>query len=391
MYLMLPLMLLASCSDDAYVTGSPELPKPGETVETETRSTQLYVQGKQLAGTTTRAVSSTATAPTHFFIRIDGRIPEIKSDYCPSDQYLPQRLKGSKDMTLISDANAGVINLDYPYSSEGVKYPITRYVYDTTGKEVNKVLVEQPDLKTLLDANLNTDFTELISKLDLSKCKVIWYVAREGQSNGWHVDGVLTMNSTTDVKDIPDMKLDEDKDYVNSATKPSLPEQTEFGNGNVEVNIHQQLHEDWDEIKTSIHVRDLIDGLTVEIPLEYDNVAEADDFAVRTYDYELASTVFLNGKEYQLNDTNPIKIKIEHMDSKVVISVSAINHDYISALREAYGDGVTIEVHTYPKNLSKDAIWERVQKSTVTVLPESYDKSNIKTKIDKYIESEETE
>ncbi len=277
-----------------------------------------------------------------------------------------------------------MINLDYPYSSEGVVWPITRYVYDTTGKEVDKVIVQQPDLKKLLDANQNRQFSSLISKLDLDNCKVIWYVAREGQSNGWHVDGVLTLKSTNDIKDIPDLKIDEDNNYTNSAEKEPLPEETELGNGNVEVNVHQQLHKDWDEIKTSIHVRDLVDEVNVEIPIGFDNVAESDDFAIRTYDYELESKVFLNGTEYSLNDTNPIKIQVKHEADKVVISVSAINHDYIKALRQAYGDGVTVEVHTYPKGLSKNDIWSRVQQSTVNVVPASY--SNIKVSRTKYTE-----
>lgn len=387
--LMLPLMMLASCGDDSGVIGGTENPTP-DINPTETRATQMFVQGKEISYTSsTRAAGDENTATAHFFVRIDGNIPEIKDDYCPSEQYLPQDKKGSKDMTLVCDANAGEINLDYAYSSEGVIWPITRYVYDSTGKEVNKVIIKEPDLKTLLASNKNTDFNDVVSKLDLDECKVIWYVAREGQSNGWHVDGVLTMKSTTDVTEIPGMDIDEDKDYTNSASKPTLPEDAQYGNGNVEVNVHQQLHKDWEEIKTSIHVRDLVDGVKVEIPLEYDNVAEADDFAIRTYDYTINSKVFLNGTDYVQNDTNPIQIKVEHLASKVVITVSAINHEYIKNLRKAYGDGVTVEVHTYPKNQSKDQIWQKVQASTVTVSPASYDSSKIKVSRTRYAATEE--
>ena len=289
-------------------------------------------------------------------------------------------------MTLISDKNYGIINLDYPYDSEGAVYPATRYIYDSKGIATAKVLDSVPNLKELLEANQNTDYTDLINKINLDNCKVIWYVIKNGNRNGWHVDGVLTMKSTNDVNEIPGMEITENKDLVNSADKDTLPSEVTPGNGNIEVDIHQQKHQDWDEIKTSIHVRDLVDKVRVEIPLEKVNVAEADDFAIRTYDYELESKVFLNGKEYVLNDNNPINIAIEHLADKVVITISAINHDYIKALREAYGDGVTVEVHTYPKNLTEGEIFSRVQQSVVSVLPTTYDESKIKVNRTKYAE-----
>ena len=84
------------------------------------------------------------------------------------------------------------------------------------------------------------------NNLDYSKLKVIWYVAKSGESNGWHVDGVLTDVNTKDVTEIPDIKIDEDKNLDNS--KKDEPVES-LDKGNVEVNIHEQLHKDWDEIK----------------------------------------------------------------------------------------------------------------------------------------------
>ena len=43
--------------------------------------------------------------------------------------------------------------------------------------------------------------------------------------------------------------------------------------------------------------------------------------------------------------------------------------EYIQALRKEYGDGVTIEVHTYGKGLTDAQVWEKVKKSTVRVEP----------------------
>lgn len=381
LFTLMAALSIASCSSDEPISSGSD----NDTSTSDTRATQVYVQGRELSYTkTTRAASVENTAPTHFFIRIDGRIPELEGDNFPSEQYLPQNPKGSHDMTLIAEGNAGMLNIDYPFSTEGAIYPITRYVYDSTGKNVKKVIINEPSIQQLLASNRNTDFDAYLNKINLDNYKVIWYVAKEGQKNGWHVDGVLTMKSTNDVTEIPGITIDENKDYNNSADKPSLPDNVVEGNGNVEVNVHQQLHQDWEEIKTSIHIRDLINGLTVEIPLEKENVAEADDFAIRTYDYELESKVFLNGKEYVLNDNNPIKITIEHKADKVVIAVSAVNPDYITALRKAYGDGMTIEVHTYPKNLTKSEIWSKVQQTTVKVNPATYDSSKLKVSLTKY-------
>ena len=120
-------------------------------------------------------------------------------------------------------------------------------------------------------------------------------------------------------------------------------------------------------------MRDLVSGVKVTIPLEKDYVAEADDMHIRTYSFELESKVYINGHEYELQDNNPIKLTVEHQDKAVVITVSAISADYIKALRKEYGDGVTIEVHTYAKGLSKEGIWSRVKQSAVTVAPSTYE------------------
>lgn len=376
-------LCLASCGEDSNVTGG-GTDKPTVDPNASARTTQVYVQGSDLSGkySTTRAMSDNI-ADAHYFIRIDNRIPVEGYEPCPSNLYWPKKAGNQGDVTIIADANKGTINLDYPYwtsSSNGSKY-----IFDTTGKSVEKALEGVPTLTQMLSVNL--DKTYGIEEIDFSKYKVIWYVVKK-ENNGWHVDGVLTLNTTKDVTEVPGIKIDESSKMENLA-KPDMPDDAEFGNGNVEVNIHEQLHKDWDEIKTSIHVRDLVDEVRVEIPIEQANMVESDDFAIRTYDYDLASTVFINGHEYALGDANPIKVKVEHKADRIVITVSAINHDYIKALREAYGDGVTVEVHSYPKNLSKDAIWNKIQGSKVYVLPGSY--PTVTPKITKFAATELTE
>ena len=41
-------------------------------------------------------------------------------------------------------------------------------------------------------------------------------------------------------------------------------------------------------------------------------------------------------------------------------------------LRKEYGDGVTVEVHTYGKGLTDAQLWEKLKKATVRVEPSGY-------------------
>ena len=380
---MMAVLCLSSCGEDANVTGGEQTIDPAPAPN---RTTQVYVMGKDVSGTSRAMMraASTNTKQAHFFIRIDRRIPGYES--CPSTYYLPQTSSGH---TLLDAGNTGTVDLDYPYW----KYAggsVGQYVYDSTGKAVTEALADVPSIESILNANKNTMYK--FDNLDYSKLKVIWYVAKSGESNGWHVDGVLTDVDTKDVTEIPDIKIDEDKNLDNS--KKDEPVES-LDKGNVEVNIHEQLHKDWDEIKTSIHIRDLVDEVKVEIPIGQENMVPSDDFAIRTYDYEL-NKVYIKGSEYELTGTKPIKVQVAHNSDKIVITVSDINHDYIKKLIEAYGDGITVEVHSYPQYLSKDAIWNKMWNSaanksncTVTVKPAAYDGEKIKLSTTRYITAEE--
>lgn len=111
----------------------------------------------------------------------------------------------------------------------------------------------------------------------------------------------------------------------------------------------------------------------VEIPLEYENIAEADDFAIRTYDLKIGEKVFINGSEYVLDSKNPVKVTIEHRADKAVFTITCTDAKYLNALRKEYGDGVTVEIHTYPKNLTTEEVWMKLKNSKVKVSPETYE------------------
>lgn len=361
---MMSVFFMMSCGESTVVTGG-QTDEGGSVQPAEQRATQVYIQGKDYtSGYSATRGMAVNTADAYFFVRIDNTAPGF--DNLPNAKnYWPQNAKGE---SVFANGNKGKVDLDYPYFKTTQNY--SQYVYDTKGEATVDALASVPSMEDIIAANQNPALD--LSGVNPDDYKIIWYVVKFSFGK-WHVDGVLTKKSTTDASDVlPDLN-EENKDLENTADQPVLPAEPVYGNGNVEVNIHQQEHSTWDEIKTSIHVRDLVDEVKVEIPLEYDNVAESDDFAIRTYDYDLESKVFINGVEYALNDaTNPIRISVEHKAAKVVITISAISHDYITALRKAYGDGITVEVHTYPKNLSNTDVWNRIKRSTVSVVPGSY-------------------
>ena len=361
---MMSVLFMMSCGESAVVTGG-QTDGGGSVQPSEQRATQVYIQGKDYtSGYSATRGMAVNTADAYFFVRIDNSAPGFDNKPT-SDNYWPQNAKGE---SVFADGNKGKVDLDYPYFKSTANY--SKYVYDTKGEATEDALDEMPDLADIIAANQNSALD--LSGINADDYKIIWYVVKYS-FNKWHVDGVLTKKTTADASDVlPDLD-EENKDLENSADQPALPTEPVYGNGNVEVNIHQQEHSTWDEIKTSIHVRDLVDEVKVEIPLGFDNVAESDDFAIRTYDYALDSKVFINGAEYAVNDaTNPIRISVEHQATKVVITISAISHDYITALRKAYGDGITVEVHTYPKDLSNTEVWSRIKQSTVSVVPGDY-------------------
>lgn len=350
LFLLSAIMLIACSSDD-----------DGTAVKSSSPETQVYVMGVPMRSNVSTPTSTPATyVPAYFFIRVDNRIPEMGA--CKPNDYWPRTQRGGSVFNL---ANSGTLNVMYPYWKFYGMNGITRYVYDTSGKAVEATLGDVPSFESMMSAN--RDHSLNFSNVNTENLHIIWYVAKM-ESGTWHVDGVLTFKSVDNITDVPG--IDKDDKLEDSADTPSLPDD---GKGNIEVDIHQQEHNTWQEIKTTVHVRDLVDNVVVELPLEYENIAEADDFAIRTYDLELESRVFINGREYALDSTNPVKVTIEHRADKAVFTIVCKDAKYLAALRKEYADGVTVEIHTYPKNLTPEVVWGKLKNSTVTVTPSSYE------------------
>ena len=343
--------------------------------------TEVYFQGQKLFSTDETEPSAEAKArrikvinpagglawPKHtddgwesarFSIRADGTIPDF---YDKSSAYYYGRPAGKSG---VSSRNIGkVSNLynyphyndrDYDYykvdrktldeNGNPMNVGLFRYIYDEEGLKTQPVILEAPsvveiladeveDLEAEIAANKNVakntatlaKVNELLAKgADYLDSHVLWYVVKEvGGRYRWHVNGVIREQET------PEFVID------------PIP-------SNVEVDVHQQVHKDWYEIKTAIHVRTDCESVQVILPLKEEDVLEKDDFDVRVYDFYY--------KEYA-----PVEHKITHDANGITIEITNIPADMIQQMRKDFGDGITIEVHSY----CTGDVWEELKESRV--------------------------
>ena len=367
-YLIALLPLFVACTndenDDNYVIDDDQTtPK----VVKEIPSTEVFAQGRQLYYSSTRAEynpnknygygvgvwpndhSEEGWAVAKFTIRIDASFPGV------IDQ------SAAKYWSTRGGANLGKVYTDFPYGrydDGGRDYYMVddttthqniglfRYVLDPLGLRVNKALMEIPDMKAYfewLDGRSDTPSKDKLEKLlaNWDDYEIIWYVAKEvGSQYLWHVNGYFKKKSYTP-EEIWDIIEDETDDMVIKDNDAA---------DNVEIDIHKQEHKDWNEIKTSVHIRTDAESVKINIPIEFDNIVEADDFAVRIYDY------FISGVD--------VKNMITHDEDGITINITNIDPTVIKKLKSQFGDGLTIEIHSYCKK--EDGVWEAIKQTTIT-------------------------
>lgn len=129
--------------------------------------------------------------------------------------------------------------------------------------------------------------------------------------------------------------------------------------GEVEFDIHQQEHKDWNEIKTSIHVRDTA-AVHVFLPIPIESQAVSDDFDIRTgnvYQYveNIEAKFEFAGKEFSF------PVEINHTATGIDILIDCTTADAKEALKLARGvfdDGITFEIHSYVNpDVATEQIW----------------------------------
>lgn len=302
----------------------------------------------------------------YYYIRIDGNIPGEEAVNLPAKEYFP-RTKTNR--TVISDLNHGYVHANVDWRTN---FKFSKYVYSTDGSAVSSIIVEEPTLQDLVDANagVGDDFNGYIENMD--QLHFIWYVCKKQDSDHvWHIDGILTTKDRTDISET--IYGDEIINNYNNIGLVS-DEGDVLREGHVEVDVHQQAHKDWNEIKTSIHLRDTV---TTEVFLPLDYVAQADDFDIRVgIDYAyiteiLDCKVMIGETEYTLSAT------IQHEEDGIRITVEP-NREALAAARQLYADGITYEIHSYvTQGIPQEIIWEKLCNTTVQVTPYTQVKGQI--------------
>ena len=319
--------------------------------------TEIYVQGQLLGANTaeTRSYLGEYQWPyvntvegwetARFSIRADGYIP----GYIDQSSVLYYGRSAGKD-----GRNRGEVYTLYPYGryndrdldyyqkdkKTGNNIGMFRYVLDQAGLKTQFAIKKAPKVVDILQDEIDDNKKNLDKVYEWMALEaanpgyldkhVLWYVVKEvGMRNGWHVNGVIV---DYEVKNKSEITYD---DQLNE----------------VEIDIHQQTHQDWNEIKTSVHIRADVESVTINIPLNQADVIEKDDFAIRAFDF--------NYKEYNVTHT------VTHNENGITIEISNIPAELINELKQNFHDGLTIEIHSY---CTTEDIWEQLSKSSVVKL-----------------------
>lgn len=145
----------------------------------------------------------------------------------------------------------------------------------------------------------------------------------------------------------------------NPDSNPTPKPEPTIREGEVEFDIHQQEHKDWNEIKTSIHVRDTA-AVHVFLPIPMESQAVADDFDIRTgnvYQYveSFEAKFEFAGKEFSF------PVEINHTATGIDFLIDCTTAEAKEALKLARGvfdDGITFEIHSYVNpDVATEQIW----------------------------------
>lgn len=355
-------LITFGCNNDSVVEAIENQP---ESVVLQKPSTEFFIQGQKLnwygvnakSASFTRSstyswpyVSNEGWETARFSIRSDGKFPGYIDQSSTKYYGRPAGKQGNNRGRVSGIYNYGRYNdRDYDYyennKKTGQNIGLFRYLYDENGMKTQLAILEAPsvldilsdeayDLEVAISKNQNVsknqktlnDVNSLIEKgEEYLNRHTLWYVVKEvAKKSAWHVNGVIV-----------------DYEVPLYTVNTNIPD-------NVEVDIHQQIHSDWNEIKTSVHIRTACESVKINIPLSYNDIIEKDDFDIRVFNFYY--------KEYEISN------KITHNNDGITIEINNIPEDIIKELKDNYGDGLTVEIHSY---CTKNDIWEQLSKSCV--------------------------
>lgn len=177
--------------------------------------------------------------------------------------------------------------------------------------------------------------------LDFSAVKGDGKVPADGIYDDW----VIKIIPEDNINGKPD-NGDDNSDDNGDDNKPVI-----IGKGEIEFDIHQQEHKDWNEIKTSIHLRDSV-SVRILIPIPGEYIAVPDDFDIRAgMDY-----THIEEKQFVTytvaNQKFEVEVIIKHKLEGIEILIDGTQcKDALKVARAVYGDGITFEIHNYVYNI----------------------------------------
>lgn len=259
-------------------------------------------------------------------------------------------------------------NFDYLLSTNGSGLRTLIAAGDTTTATIVKKLTSwcgrtNPVSPTVVEKNI----------------RVIWYLAKS-MENGWHVDGLLT--DKDDIKAACDACKDEgfqEITFGENDGKMQLTYQqlTDYYPAiyNIKpidptllVDIHQQKHSSWGEIKTSVHIKEAKD-VKVFLPVGIDYTVEGVESAALVRYFEK----YFEVQDYDATIGANVKLTVERQPAGITINITGVTKELLKALERRYNDGLTIEIHSYYKLSDKNGesdyiapVWSALKNSTVT-------------------------
>lgn len=334
----------------------------------------------------TRATDAAATSilpeaktdNAYFTTRIDSYLNQVNSNNgridANNDYYPLSESLGSGRVVAQLPENTGTVYTNHPtvtYTPSTGKN-MKSYVFSTDGSATATILSGVPTMEEILKAhypnrpNIVLDYTRMPADVNKDNLHIIWYVVKllSGGDKLWHVDGILT--DKNDIREViartPSAKfweVDELEPMTFDPNNATLRYDEE-----VNVDVHQQEHKDWGEIKTTIHIKTPKD-VKVTIPVSDELIATnpeiLDNIALRDFDLPL------NLKSYNNKFFADVKVKVERDQNGIAISVTGLTPTVLKAIEDQYADGLTIEVHTYTTFNEGDAdkVWRQLCNSKV--------------------------
>ena len=191
--------------------------------------------------------------------------------------------------------------------------------------------------------------------LDYKMAKDDGKIDPDGKYDDWIVKILPGKGETpvkpADLSDPSDPETPSTPSTPETPSTPSTPETPSTLAGEVEFDIHQQEHKDWNEIKTSIHVRDTA-AVHVFLPIPIESQAVADDFHIRGGENykSISYTEKLNAKFEFAGQEFSFPVEINHSAAGIDILIDCTTDEAKAALKLARGvfaDGITFEIHSY--------------------------------------------